>query len=218
MPEYKAGAKFRSPATIDTALAEDIAKRLQLPLSVVGASSGPGPADLRLTTLADVDAVPPAVAVIPVDYRAAPMAIMRSDSTIRRWEQLEGRKVCVAEGGNHVGTTAARYGAVETVYPSPTDALVAIRTGECDEMVHDRVMLEELLRFPEWKKFSRRLYSRERSTLAVLVPAQHKEAISAIRRITADWRAEAYPVSLVKNAVRNMAFEVYLEQDVPDCH
>ena len=32
------------------------------------------------------------------------------------------------------------------------------------------------------------------------------------------WRADAFPEALVKNAVRNMAFEVYLEQDVPDCH
>ena len=32
-------------------------------------------------------------------------------------------------------------------------------------------------------------------------------------------RAEAIaPEALVKNAVRNMAFEVYLEQEVPDCH
>ena len=107
---------------------------------------------------------------------------------------------------------------VELVMVAPTDALVALRTGDCDALVHDSVMLEELLRYPEWKKFSRRLHSSERSTLAVLVPAEDKAAIAAVRQITADWRAKAYPVSLVKNAVRNIAFEVYLEQDVPDCH
>ena len=70
---------------------------------------------------------------------------MRTDTTIRRWDQLESRSVCVARGANHVGTVAARYGAIEQVHPSVTDALV-------------------------------------------------------------------------KKTVRNMAFEVYLEQDVPDCH
>lgn len=215
VPEYKAGAKFRSPATIDTALAEDLARRLQLPLST---TVDPGKADLQLTTLGDVAAVPPDVAVIPIGYRAAPMAIMRSDTTIRRWEQLEGRKVCVAQGGNHVGTVANQYSASEVVYPSPTDALVALRTGDCDAMVHDSPMLEELLRLPEWKKFSRRLTAGRRGTLAFLVPAEDRKSISVLRQVAADWNAKAYPDALVKNAVRNIAFEVYLEQDVPDCH
>ncbi len=73
------------------------------------------------------------------------MAIMRTDTTIRRWDQLQGRSVCVA-------------------------------------------------------------------------PAQDRKTISLLRRVAAEWAAEDYPDALVKNAVRNMAFEVYLEQDVPDCH
>lgn len=85
-------------------------------------------------------------------------------------------------------------------------------------MVHDSPMLEELLRLPEWKKFSRRLTAAQRSTLAFLVPAGDKKAISALRQVAADWNAKSYPDALVKNAVRNIAFEVYLEQDVPDCH
>ncbi len=229
VPEYQAGAKFRSPATIDTALAQDLAKRLGRPLDVVGpgsvqgpAAAGAGgqarPADLRITTVADLRAVPDEYAAIALDYRAAPMAIMRTDSTIRRWEQLRDRKVCVAEGGNHVGDLAGRYGAVEIVHPSPTDALVALRIGECDAMVHDSVMLQELIKFPEWKKFSRRLPPRPRSTLAVLVPQDDAEAVRRVRAIAGAWASEDFADGLVRNAVRNIAFEVYLEQDVPDCH
>lgn len=225
VPEYKGGEKFRSPPTIDTALVEDLARRLALPLSLVGAqndlSGAPadaGEAAVRVTTLSGVAAVPPTVAAVPIGYRAAPMAIMRSDTSIRRWDELRNRSVCVALGGNHVGTVAPRYGAIEQVHPSVTDALIALRTGGCDAMVHDSPMLEELIRLPEWKKFSARLPAGPRTTLAFLVPAQDRRLVGLLRRVAAEWAAEDYTDALVKNAVRNMAFEVYLEQDVPDCH
>lgn len=225
VPEYKAGTKFRSPPTIDTALAEDLGKRLQRPLSTVGsekrkagALAAASKANIQLTTLDGTVAIPQSLAVIPVNYRAAPMAIMRTDTTIKRWEQLKGRSVCVANGGNHTGTLANQYGAIEKIYPSATDALIALRVGECDAAVHDHTMLEELIRLPEWKKFSARLPAGKASTLAFLVPAEDKKTVGMLKRVAADWNAKAYPDALVKKAVRHIAFEVYLEQDVPDCH
>jgi polar amino acid transport system substrate-binding protein len=176
------------------------------------------PIDLRMTTLDDPRKIPENLEVVPLGYRAAPMAIMRTDSSIRRWEQLRGRTACVAEGGNYVGDLEARYGAVEIVHPSPADALLALRTGGCDVMVHDSPMLEELIRLPEWKKFSRRLPPRPSSTLALLVPSTDSQAVSRVQDVVEEWKANAFAQALVKNAVRNIAFEVYLDQEVPDCH
>ena len=223
VPEYKGGDKFRSPATIDTALAADLAKRLQRALLTVpgrggGVASSADREPLRLTSLRDLSEAPQGMTVVPIDYRAAPMAIMRTDTTIRRWEHLQGRKLCVAAGGNHIGTLARKYGAIEQVYPSPTDALVALREGDCDAMAHDSTMLEELIRYPEWKKFSARLRGNQRSTLAFLVPSQDSAKISTLRQVAYEWDAKSVPDALVKKTVRDIAFEVYLEQDVPDCH
>jgi polar amino acid transport system substrate-binding protein len=224
VPEYKGGDKFRSPATIDTGLATDLAKRLRRPLLAVAPETAKDDAGrmlgvaVQLTTLRDVAAAPPGVAVIPVGYRSAPMAIMRSDTPIKRWEDLAGRKVCVARGGNHLGTLSGRYGATEQVHPTPTDAMIALRTGVCDALVHDSPMLEELIRLPEWKKFSARLRASQRSTLAFLAPAEDQETVALLRRTAFEWDAKGVPEALVRTAVRNMAFEVYLEQEVPDCH
>src|SRR5690606_894540 len=124
--------------------------------------------DVRITTLVDPRRAPASTTAIALDYRAAPMAIMRTDSKIRRWEQLRGRTVCVAEGSAHVGALQGRYGAIEFVRSTLAEALLDLRTGGCDAMVHDSVLLEELLRLPEWKKFSRRLAGQPRSTLALL--------------------------------------------------
>jgi polar amino acid transport system substrate-binding protein len=220
VPEYKGGDKFRSPPTIDMALAQDLARRLQLPLQLLraGAEGQDAGGALRLTSLRDLADVPRHLSVVPIDYRTVPMAIMRSDTTIKRWEQLQGRKVCVAAGGHHVGTVAGRYGAVEQVHPTITDALIALRIGDCDALVHDSTMLEELIRFPEWKKFSARLRGNQRSTLALLVPTQDQGRVQALRQVAYDWDAAAFPDQLVKKTVRDIAFEVYLEQEVPDCH
>lgn len=219
VPEYKAGAKFRTPATIDDALAEDLAKRLHFPLAVARAKPGlPGEGNIVLTTLADPAVLPRTHVAIPVGYSAGQMAIMRSDTTIKSWEQLKGRTVCVSEGGHDAGTLAAKYGAIEQVYKAPADALIAVRTGLCDAAVHDSAMLEELIKLPEWKKFSARLPAGPRNTLAFVVPAHDKKAIAALRKVADEWAASGFADAVTKKAVQAIAFEVYLDQDVPDCH
>ena len=113
-PEYKPGAKYRTPATIDNELAEDLARRMQMPLTKADAgqaAASAGAVRLQLTTLADAGAVAPGHTVVPVAYHAAPMAIMRTDTDITSWDQLRGRTVCVARGSRHAGMAAGRYGA-----------------------------------------------------------------------------------------------------------
>lgn len=218
--EYKGGMKYRTPETLDNALLEDVAKRLQLPLATVPASPSliAGQADFTLAAIADANPLRHSHTIIPTGYTSAPMAIMRTDTDIKRWEQLKGRKVCVSEGGLHAGAVAAKYGAVEMVYKAPADALIAVRIGACDAAVHDSAMLEELIKYPEWKKFSARLPAGPKTTLAFIVPASDKKSAAVLKRIVNDWAANGHLDKRMKTAVRNIAFEVYLDQDVPDCH
>lgn len=213
VPPLAPGGKYRTPATIDTALAEDLAKRLDRPLRATAS----GPADVRLTALRR-DEMPDGMAVVALPYRVTPMAIMRTDSDIGRWEHLRGRTACVAAGGSHVGEVERRHGATEIVHPTLTEALVALRIGECDVLVHDSVLLEEMLRLPEWKKFSRKLRSREGRVLALLAPRGDEATVARVREVADAWKSKSFTDSLVRTAVRDIAFEVYVEQEVPDCH
>jgi polar amino acid transport system substrate-binding protein len=222
VPEYKAGAKFRTPETIDFALAEELARSMKLELSAVATHQGgrhplPKP-DIVLTTLPGMNAVPAGHVAIPSGYSAGPMAIMRTDTTIRSWEQLKGKKVCVSEGGRYAGVMAARYGAIEKTQRAPADALIALRTGACDATVHDNAMLEEMIRLPEWKKFSATLPAGSPAQLAFIVPASDIKTIAFLRQTVDGWTARHVQEALMKKAVRSIAFEVYLDQDVPDCH
>ena len=225
VPEYKGGMKFRTPEAPDTALLNDVAKRLQLPLETIRSEPGKqvsmlaaGRADIALAMVPESRSQNRTVEIVPTGYSSGPMAIMRTDTDIKAWEHLKGRKVCVAEGGVYVGTLAAKYGAIELVYRAPADALIAVRIGECDATVHDSAMLEELIRYPEWKKFSARLPVGPRTTLAFVVPAADGKSAAFLKQVVKDWTTSGHMDKLVKTAVRNIAFEVYLDQAVPDCH
>lgn len=216
VPEHKGGMKFRTPETLDTALLEDVAKRLQRPL--VNVRAGTGKTDITLTTLAGNDPRHRTAKVVPTGYSAAPMAIMRTDTDIKSWEQLKGRKVCISEGGHYVGVLAAKYGATEQVHKAPADSLLALRIGACDAAVHDSALLEELIKLPEWKKFSARLPVGPSTALAFVVLPVDKKSAAFLKQVASDWAASGYLDQLMKKAVRHIAFEVYLDQDVPDCH
>jgi polar amino acid transport system substrate-binding protein len=222
---YVAGAKFRTPESPDSILAEVLAKRLKLPLGTPRISAAgvipalqTGRVDLVLVTQADNVAASGELSLIATGYSAGAMAIMRSDTNIKRWEQLKGRTVCLSEGGAYVGKMAAQYGAIEKVQRAPADSLLSLRIGACDAAVHDDTMLNALLKLPEWKKFSARLPVQNRQSMMFAVRASDMATIAYLKQVAADWSGSGFWDDLKKKWVNNVAFEVYLDQNVPDCH
>lgn len=225
VPAYVAGAKYRTPESIDSILAENLAARLQVTLATLHATTAnrmellaSGKADVLLAAVAGSDTLSQAAAVVPTGYTAAPLAIMRTDTDIKEPQQFKGRTVCLSEGGTYVGTMAARYGAIEKVYKAPADALLALRIGGCDAAVHDDAMLTELLKLPEWKKFSTRLTVGPRSALVLVAPAGDIDAAAFLKKTVHAWSDGGYLAKIRKKWANDVAFEVYLSQSVPDCH
>lgn len=243
VPPFVGGAKVRTPEAIDTELAQALADKLQAklqttPINLLKITSTASPqtheknagvdnsfvvpaqADLALVAMPDDSSPAASAVVIATNYVSRPMAIMRSDTNIKSWEQLKGRTVCLSEGGLYAGTIAAQYGAVEKVFKAPADSLLALRTGGCDAAVHDDVMLKELLKLPEWKKFSATLTPppNAKASLAFVVPASQTETIAAAQDLVKQWRKQGYLNTLNKKRVQDIAFEVYLDQVIPDCH
>src|SRR5690606_20765700 len=198
-PPFLAGAKDRTPEAIDTALAKALGKKLGMSVQAVPvkadavpAPGGNGEPRVVLTALQSGSPEASGATVsIPTGYLLAPMAIMRTDTDIKSWEQLKGRTVCLAEGGNYVGHIGQRYGATEMSFPAPTEALMALRIGECDAAVHDEFLLQALLKLPEWKKFSAKLTPTDDKQLLVFkVAADDQAAVNAIRQLTKEWKSE----------------------------
>lgn len=225
VPPYAAGAKFRTPESIETVLATDLAARRQVPLTTLRATPAnrqqllaSGKADVVLAAIADTDPLSRSTIVVPTGYVAAPLAILRTDTDIKKPEQLKGRTVCLSEGGAYVGSMAARYGAIEKVTAAPADSLLALRVGACDAAVHDDTLLVELLKLPEWKKFSSRLKVGPRTTLVLIAPDGNVDTLTFLKKTARAWAVNGYWNKLQKKWASDVAFEVYLDQKVPDCH
>lgn len=150
-----------------------------------------------------------------LSWSASPTAMMRTDTDIRSWEDLAGRTVCLNADGRYVGELAARYGAIEQVYPSVTDALLAVRVGLCDAAVQEEAFVRELVKFPEWKKFSAQLAPYRQVNLVQLLNPQLPAAnVQTLRQSVAPKHLQ----QLAQEQAKAIAFEVYLDQSVPDCH
>lgn len=225
VPTYQAGMKFRTPEGIDTALANELAKSAKHDLKIVRADHANRAQLLSLRKLdtyigpiSESENLRSKLIAIPTRYTAGPMAIMRTDTTIKNPSQLRGRKVCISEGGAYVGMLEKNYGAIEIVNKAPADSLLAIRIGSCDAAVHDSAMLEELIKLPEWKKFSASLYLGPKSEQAFYVRKEDVDTLSLLKQASEDWRKSDFVNKEIKQMVRHIAFEVYLDQNVPDCH
>ncbi len=224
-PPFVAGEKVRTPESPATALVADLAKRLSLQARTVIADPATpeamlaaGKARLLLVPVSEPDSLGAATTSIPTGYSSGVMAIMRTDTDIKTWEQLKGRTVCLAEGGRYSGQMAAKYGAIEKSFKAPADSLLALRIGGCDAAVHDSAMLNALIKLPEWKKFSARLPVRDTAPLAFVIPSDDVLSRGTLKQVVRDWASSAYLEKLTTLAARDIAFEVYLDQTVTDCH
>lgn len=224
-PPFVGGSKVRTPESTATLLVEEVAKELNrrpnlVELDATAASLPAADVDFAVVDLPreDVKALEQGLTAIATGQVTRPMAIMRTDTDIKSWKQLKGRTVCVSEDGRYVGRIAQQYGAIEQIYRAPADSLLALRIGECDAAVHDDILLKALLRFPEWKKFSASLTPGEPAAQYFLVPGNKPQLVKALEDKVKHWKAQGHYRKLMAVMTRDIAFEVYLDQEVPDCH
>lgn len=228
-PPAKAGAKIRTPERLDTAIAQKLGERLGLPVSLRQVSSeeivsalASGQIDLMLTESVDSKrAVADAATLssVPTGYFTRPKAIIRSDTRLRQGTELKGRRVCMASANSQAQSRANAWGAQVAVYRVPSEALVAVREGSCDVALIDDAVWTPLMRFPEWKKFS--------STLTPDGPRSERiwqlASGDAASRVWLEgemrtWQRDNAWKTLTAKWARDVAFDVYLDQEVPDCH
>lgn len=244
-PAPEAGAKVRTPEGLDANMAEKLAQSLGVPVRLEQVSAEEAAAALAA---GKVDAVlanedggagvantanganaanapnatrlsPQAIAVQATGYGARPKALIRSDTAFRKPSDVRGRSVCMAEAATEARALAQRWGAVVRTYRVPSDALVAVREGACDVALVDDAVWEPLVRFPEWKKFSSTLVAdgarRER---VWLLPASDTASRKWLADEMRDWDRSGAVKAMTSKWARDVAFDVYLDQEVPDCH
>ncbi|WP_251865401.1 transporter substrate-binding domain-containing protein [Achromobacter sp. Marseille-Q4962] len=225
-PPPVAGAKVRTPEGLDLPAAERLAKELGVAVQLRQVGAGEAAAALAAgqadVVLADGGQGTPSaagVAVVPSGYATRPKAVIRSDTAMRRGADARGRTACVAEAARAAGELAESWGAQVRRYRVPSDALVAVREGACDLGLVDDAVWEPLMRFPEWKKFSATLAAegarRERQWLLPEGDEASRQWLQARMR---QWGRDGAWKEMAAKWARDVAFDVYLDQEVPDCH
>ncbi|MDH2328987.1 hypothetical protein QCN27_19245 [Cereibacter sp. SYSU M97828] len=199
MPNSPAARLFTDDG-FERALARDLGKAMGRPVTLVAEG-----ADIVLHHGAEGALV----------ARQAMTVAMRTDTDIASWDDLRGRTLCLADTNAAGIALAAELGALPVPQSAPALSLMRVRTGECDAALHDAGALAALFADPDWAKFSATLPPRE-------VPALRATASPALlSRMTDALAAIASPAAWqIRNAAwaRDVALEVWLEQDAPDCH
>lgn len=227
-PAPVAGAKIRTPEGLDSAMADKLAQELGLPFSLRQVAAADA---ARLLAAGEVDVVladrslpagqplPAGVAALPTGYVARPKAVIRSDTAMRQPSDARGRSVCMAEAAVGAQALAQSWGAVVRTYRVPSDALVAVREGSCDIGLVDDAVWEPLMRFPEWKKFSATVAADDaRHERVWLLPASDTAAQAWLGERMREWARAGAWKALPSKWARDVAFDVYLDQEVADCH
>ncbi|MFC4299001.1 ABC transporter substrate-binding protein [Castellaniella hirudinis] len=212
------GAKVRTTARIEVLagqLGEGGAPLQAVAVGQAAQQLTDGALDAWVGAWTDGRALPEGLRATRLSWSAAPMAIMRTDTDIHAWSDLGGRTVCLSADGRVSGELSARFGAIEQIYASAADALLALRVGQCDAAVQDEDFLKQLLTYPEWRKFSAQLAPYRAQALTRLVRDDlATPRKTAVRQATSAERLR----ELARQQARDIAFEVYLDQTVPDCH
>lgn len=192
---------------IASALARDLARELQR--------------DLAATTMGDTGAHlwlgrPSTGGDIATGYRSGLTVAMRTDTDIADWPDIAGRRVCYTVTNTEARALIDAFGGIPVPERAPALSLMKVRTGECDAGLHEAALLQELFRQPDWQKFSATLPVRAEAPLVLGItdPAALPMVQAALAPITTQkaWQAR------IARWGRNVAFEVWLEQDAPDCH
>ncbi len=164
------------------------------------------------------DTLPDGAHVLPSGLSSGLSAVMRSDTGIRRWEDLKGRTVCVSQAHVQAQKLARKLGASVRTYRAPAPALIGARTGECDAALHDHASIAPLFQKREWQRFNATLPETTPVPLAVVV-AQDKPALARqLRRALSQTQLAATWPQRQKRWAGTVAFEVYRDQVAGDCH
>lgn len=225
-PPAAPGSKVRTEDRLDTPAVNALAVTLALPARTVqmtpdeaAVALNNGSIDLALYSLPATAPVLPGVTVIPTTYRTWPQAVIRSDTPIHSAKDLQGRQVCIAKTADHAAQAATAAGATLLSFAVPSDALVAVREGRCDLGLIDQTVWQDLMSFPEWRKFSATLQlSEQPRTLTWLVPAANTRQADWLRAQMQRWDRKGQWAVFSKKWATDVAFDVYLDQEVPDCH
>jgi len=168
----------------------------------------PGQADLRF------GAVHPRA----IYYSSRIAALTAASSGPAQWKDLSSETFCVMAGSPHADFVVSTYGGVAREYPSAAQTLIGLKLDECQAVVADEVLLQQIASLPEWRRYNRLLPPVANQALDLGVKAGDPTVQRQIEQVASSPAGKAKLASITQQWIDEVAFQAYVLADTLDCH
>ncbi|NKQ10776.1 transporter substrate-binding domain-containing protein [Pseudomonas sp. SST3] len=159
-----------------------------------------------------------AVASGPAYYSSDIGALTAAEAGPADWADLAGKPFCVTAESSHSVIVVSRFGGIARVYPSAAQALIGLKLGECQAVVDDRLLLEQIAALPEWRRYNRLLPVLEQATVTLRIKAEDAVLQQQIEQIMASDQGQRTRAEITQYWIDEVAFQAYVLADTLDCH
>ncbi|MBA1278350.1 transporter substrate-binding domain-containing protein [Pseudomonas sp. MTM4] len=153
-----------------------------------------------------------------VYYSSEIAALAAAEAGPAEWTDLAGAPVCIAAGNPHAATVVSRFDGIARAYPSAAQALIGLKLGECQAVVGDQLLLQQIATLPEWRRYNRLLPVLEESALALRIEADDALLQQRVEQILSSEQGQEMLVEATQYWIDEVAFQAYVLADTLDCH
>lgn len=151
-------------------------------------------------------------------YSATIAALAAAEAGPAGWAELAGASFCVAAGSPHAATVVSRFGGVARTYSSAAQTLIGLKLGECQAVVADRLLLEQIAALPEWRRYNRLLPALEEPEVTLRIEAEDAALQQRIERTLSSEQGQRALADVTQYWIDEVAFQAYVLADTLDCH
>jgi polar amino acid transport system substrate-binding protein len=159
-----------------------------------------------------------AVASGPAYYSSEIGALTAAQAGPAEWADLDGESFCVMAGSPYSAIVEPRFGGIARAYPSAAQALIGLKLGECQAVVGDRLLLEQIAALPEWRRYNRLLPVLEGTALTLRMEADDSVLQQRIEQVVSSEQGQEALAGITQHWVDEVAFQAYVLADTLDCH
>ncbi|MDR5781084.1 transporter substrate-binding domain-containing protein [Caballeronia sp. LZ065] len=220
----KVDRSVRAPEAYAVALAEEIGRRIGLPvqLRLVERSSAraeveSGRADIAIAGLPF--APDASISFAPTAYSSGRgLALVLRHGNVRDWGDLKGRGICASRESPFAAGAARDFQASVQRFDRPLDALLAFQAGECAALVDDEYVIRALLRQADWSYYRVLPGTLAPTPAFIALPAGGVASVAFVERTVSAWRRQRWLASVRRDHATQLAFEMFNAQNDLYCH
>lgn len=187
-------------------LAADLAKRLDVKLELVPVVASnriqflqQGKIDVMIATMSDTPERRKIVDILDPNYYGSGTNVLAKKSDgLKSWDQLRGKKVCLIQGAFYNKELQEKYGVEGVAFPGTSEAMTALRNGNCLAYAYDDTQIVGEMQKPEWKDYEMPLNSILVVPWGIAVKQGEKALGEFISKAIVDWHKSGTILQLEK--------------------